>query len=291
MTTDFLTMFADPSTHKATAEEGGYPVVPHLQVNHSEDDDKAGLFMPQRAVDLAKFEPDNNWKPFSVKFTGQKEATTGYLCQTACMSILRATPFTMFELVERGGKTTEKLVGRYEQDYYYENKQAVKLKTRYMLLLRKGDGSLLCPTPFIMTLHGTFGAAFGSELRAFRTAVEEQYGATNMDGFFHSCFKFRFLMGPVVKGQGVASKTITGIIKVALPPDGWYEAFKKQIKENKDYNDPLIIPSSEMAFAKDIYGKSEGFAWDCIDPINYPLKKETNPLDLALSDSFSDIPF
>ena len=277
MTNAFDAAFANPEEHKAPAS---FTPMPIIQVLNDANEANCGLFMTQESAQLAGFVPDENWLPHTTIFkSNPTEPVQGYISRKVCLTIVRATRLTMFQAIQG---QRDKLIGDYDADYRNQNYASTRLKRRYYVYIRNAaTGDALSTRPFIMTLGGSFSAAFGAALQDYRKEVEKVTNTVGMNDFFHSCCMFKFIIQPKLKGVPPQSNFVADIFAWVKPDDGFQPTAEMNTPElvakaRADYfkATSALKTTDQLLKAQTDNVASETFDWGNSDPIFSPKAEE-----------------
>ncbi|KAM3090900.1 DUF5895 domain-containing protein [Phormidesmis sp. 146-12] len=146
--------------------EGGYETLPYLQMLNQSDPNQAGFFLLENAEEVGFADPTGEWTSHTTRFSSGSTAE-GYRSLTAQFLILRRSPLMMFE------KESGNFIGVYSQQDY--NRDAMILKTRYLVYLVNQQKQLLHQSPLLFTTKTTFCSSFGEATGTFRREMSKAY--------------------------------------------------------------------------------------------------------------------
>jgi hypothetical protein len=147
-----------------------------------------GIFIPKEQADLAKLKPNNDFKVTQLSFgegTEQERIVEGFLTTHTRMVVIRRSNIEVqskspmgwrFEgLAYERGQLTE--IGAQA----FGNRQSYRLRTRYLTILLDENNNALHTIPLRLGMGSGTGAAFSTELNAFRKEFDQLYFSTKKE--------------------------------------------------------------------------------------------------------------
>lgn len=125
---------------------------------------RKGFFISDETAKSYSFTPSEDWKPYSHIFGSNEQETTGFLCKSPRLLVVKKSELT---IVSKEGK----VVGAFSKDLY--NRQLHALKIRYAVIPVDANGNSLVSEAVLLPLKGAFQVSFSTALNDHRRQVQQ----------------------------------------------------------------------------------------------------------------------